>query len=201
MTTKAWIQTRQKVLERDDYQCQRCGVSPEEENALHIHHIEPRSLGGSDDLENLETLCEECHKETHSGRQSEDDRKQIRCPHSSCSKRFSSVRGVKSHYGNAHDDYWRSYKFDVERCSECGRYFVKRANQKKSVCELHVIRRRINKRIGHDHELTEDYDEPAYNCDECGTSLGGLYARDPETGDALCFDCAPVDREDALSDN
>jgi len=48
-----------------------------------------------------------------------------------------------------------------------------------------------------DDALTRDYDEPAYECSECGSTLGGAYARDSD-GQALCWDCAPVEREEAL---
>ena len=33
---------------------------------LHAHHIVPISEGGSNTLENLITLCSDCHKERHS---------------------------------------------------------------------------------------------------------------------------------------
>jgi len=48
-----------------------------------------------------------------------------------------------------------------------------------------------------DDTVTQDYDEPAYECSECGSTLGGAYARDSD-GQALCWDCAPVEREEAL---
>jgi len=49
-----------KVKERDGYRCQNpeCGrVSLRNE----AHHIHPRSLGGSDDLDNGVTVCRPCH--------------------------------------------------------------------------------------------------------------------------------------------
>lgn len=50
-----------------------------------------------------------------------------------------------------------------------------------------------------DDALSQEYREPAYECSECGATLGGAYALDEE-GNALCWDCAPVDREEALPD-
>lgn len=52
---------RQAVLKRDNYTCQKCGST----NDLHVHHIKYRSEGGSNDISNLITLCEECHYEIH----------------------------------------------------------------------------------------------------------------------------------------
>lgn len=57
-----WDDRRERVLERDDYQCQRCGAT---DTTLHVHHVTPISKGGSHRLSNLETLCESCHAEEH----------------------------------------------------------------------------------------------------------------------------------------
>lgn len=47
---------------RDKEQCQICGeVLPVPYGRLEVHHIVPRSKGGSDELENLVTLCDLCH--------------------------------------------------------------------------------------------------------------------------------------------
>ena len=54
--------TRHAVLARDNYKCQCCG---KKNCGLQVHHIKFRSNGGSDDLENLITLCEDCHKAVH----------------------------------------------------------------------------------------------------------------------------------------
>ena len=50
-----------RVLERDDWRCQKCGSL---EN-LQIHHKIKRSQMGDDSLENLQTLCAHCHIEEH----------------------------------------------------------------------------------------------------------------------------------------
>lgn len=53
-----WQKKRLKILERDDWTCQRCGDST---SFLHVHHLsygkEPWDV--SNDL--LVTLCENCH--------------------------------------------------------------------------------------------------------------------------------------------
>ena len=50
-----------RVLERDDWRCQKCGSL---EN-LQVHHRIKRSQQGSDALGNLVTLCARCHMEEH----------------------------------------------------------------------------------------------------------------------------------------
>ena len=50
---------RQEILERDDWQCVRC----DETNGLEVDHDIPTYMGGSDDPENLQTLCSGCHDE------------------------------------------------------------------------------------------------------------------------------------------
>lgn len=51
------------VWQRDGYRCQECGVAVVVENGCmpQTHHIKPRSAGGTDDPENLITLCLLCH--------------------------------------------------------------------------------------------------------------------------------------------
>ena len=52
------------ILIRDKYTCQYCKTK---KGTLHVHHIIYRSKGGSDEIENLITLCETCHKKLHKG--------------------------------------------------------------------------------------------------------------------------------------
>jgi hypothetical protein len=57
-----WDEIRKKVYRRDGWRCQNC----EARNIkLYAHHLIPLSEGGSNELENLITLCEECHKDMH----------------------------------------------------------------------------------------------------------------------------------------
>ena len=55
---------REAVLHRDNYTCQCCG---KKNCRLEVHHIEFKSNGGTDDEENLITLCKECHDRVHAG--------------------------------------------------------------------------------------------------------------------------------------
>ena len=53
---------KEAVLNRDNYTCQCCGKKA---TRLEVHHIIYRSNGGTDDENNLITLCEECHGKVH----------------------------------------------------------------------------------------------------------------------------------------
>lgn len=55
---------REAILHRDNYTCQCCG---KKNCRLEVHHIKFRSNGGTDDEENLITLCKECHDGVHAG--------------------------------------------------------------------------------------------------------------------------------------
>lgn len=57
----AWLEAQAAVKERDEYRCVQCGKS---NVPLEVHHLQARREGGTDDLENLITLCEECHTKT-----------------------------------------------------------------------------------------------------------------------------------------
>lgn len=62
-------EVRARVLERNGYTCQMCGVGAGEIHphdgrrvALHMGHIVDKSKGGSDDLSNLRALCSVCNE-------------------------------------------------------------------------------------------------------------------------------------------
>ena len=55
---------RSAILHRDNYTCQCCG---KKNCRLEVHHIKFRRNGGTDDEENLITLCKECHDGVHDG--------------------------------------------------------------------------------------------------------------------------------------
>lgn len=59
-----YANAREHTLVRDKYTCQCCG---KKNCRLEVHHIKFRRNGGSDNLENLITLCEDCHKAVHLG--------------------------------------------------------------------------------------------------------------------------------------
>jgi 5-methylcytosine-specific restriction endonuclease McrA len=58
--------TKAKVLNRDNYICQYC-KGKKKDSKLEVHHIIYHSNGGSDEEDNLITLCHTCHKCVHIG--------------------------------------------------------------------------------------------------------------------------------------
>lgn len=56
-----YVQVRPLILERDSYTCQKCGSK----DYLEVNHIIPKSKGGTNDTNNLITLCDLCHAEEH----------------------------------------------------------------------------------------------------------------------------------------
>jgi 5-methylcytosine-specific restriction endonuclease McrA len=64
MNREVQPEIRQMVLERDNYECQKCGTI---DKPLHCHHILPVAIEPllSADIDNCITLCEECHKQVH----------------------------------------------------------------------------------------------------------------------------------------
>jgi group II intron reverse transcriptase/maturase len=55
-----WAELRPIVLERDGHRCTQCGSMAN----LHIHHCQARRRGGTNQMDNLQTLCERCHAST-----------------------------------------------------------------------------------------------------------------------------------------
>lgn len=53
--------TRFEVFKRDGFRCQFCGRAQADGVKLHVDHIVPVSEGGTNEIENLQTLCEECN--------------------------------------------------------------------------------------------------------------------------------------------
>jgi 5-methylcytosine-specific restriction endonuclease McrA len=55
--------TRLRILKRDLYECVKCGRSPATHIriSLHVDHKKPFSKGGSNNIENLQTLCNKCN--------------------------------------------------------------------------------------------------------------------------------------------
>lgn len=62
-----WDSRRQLVFLSDGYECRHCGEKGGQFGAaeLECHHIIPKRMNGSDQPENLVTLCRQCHEEVH----------------------------------------------------------------------------------------------------------------------------------------
>ncbi|MCP4481011.1 MAG: HNH endonuclease [Planctomycetaceae bacterium] len=52
-----WRARAKEAKARDNYQCVECGVA----ETLETDHIIELSRGGSNEFDNLQTLCKECH--------------------------------------------------------------------------------------------------------------------------------------------
>jgi predicted restriction endonuclease len=65
-----WDSRRKRVYERDNYKCQNCGRSGEnnQDINLHAHHIVPKSKGGTHKKSNLISICEACHDAIHNSK-------------------------------------------------------------------------------------------------------------------------------------
>lgn len=57
-----WEERREQVLQRDGYECQRCG---EADVTLQVHHQTAISEGGTHALSNLTPVCRSCHAAQH----------------------------------------------------------------------------------------------------------------------------------------
>lgn len=55
--------TRFKVMQRDNFKCVICGLSPANNSGviLHIDHIVSCAKGGTAEIDNLQTLCSKCN--------------------------------------------------------------------------------------------------------------------------------------------
>lgn len=50
-----WEKKRQAILVRDNYRCAVAGCNTQ---ATHVDHIIPKSVGGTDEPENLQAMCQ-----------------------------------------------------------------------------------------------------------------------------------------------
>ncbi|MGB3290949.1 MAG: HNH endonuclease [Burkholderiaceae bacterium] len=57
-----WRRLRDLILKRDSGLCQACKRAGRVSIARHVDHIINKESGGTDDPENLESLCVPCHK-------------------------------------------------------------------------------------------------------------------------------------------
>ena len=66
--SKEWENVRNAVLMRDKYLCQKCGRPAEEVH--HKVHLSPQNIGDPSvtlNMDNLVSLCKDCHFEEHRG--------------------------------------------------------------------------------------------------------------------------------------
>jgi len=70
-----WRRAKDKARKRDQYRCQYCRRRDSHFTDLQVHHIKPVSEGGTNDLDNLVVLCNNCHWRLHNNF---DDEEQLR---------------------------------------------------------------------------------------------------------------------------
>ena len=56
-----WERTRKRILMRDKGLCQPCLRVGRPRPARQVDHIVPKFEGGTDDDDNLQSICKECH--------------------------------------------------------------------------------------------------------------------------------------------
>jgi len=64
---------RKQVFERDNFTCQKCKLKDESTKILEVHHIIPLVFNGEDEINNLITLCADCHKFAPNNKQEFDE--------------------------------------------------------------------------------------------------------------------------------
>lgn len=84
---ETWQRTRgaysNHILRRDNFTCQICGAFhayknthgvyiASDDGCLRVHHVIYVCNGGTDDPNNLKTVCEDCHKEIHKNDKSKE---------------------------------------------------------------------------------------------------------------------------------
>jgi len=58
----AWDKLRLVILRRDLHLCQPCKADGRTTPATAVDHIKPKSQGGTDDQDNLQAICDDCHR-------------------------------------------------------------------------------------------------------------------------------------------
>ena len=110
------------VLSRDNYTCQICGAK---DTRLEVHHIQFRSQGGSDSMDNLVTLCKDCHGKVHSGELTFDKKVQS-FKHASHMNimRKRLVELLKMEFGCVFETFGYLTKFNREKLGLCKSHCV-----------------------------------------------------------------------------
>ncbi len=65
-TSKYLFKARQIIWRRQEGKCPVCMDNIDNGESIHLHHKLPKKLGGSDQIDNLSLLYENCHQQVHS---------------------------------------------------------------------------------------------------------------------------------------
>lgn len=58
---RTWDKLRLTILARDKHLCQVCLKAGRITVATEVDHIKPKAKGGTDDHDNLQSICTDCH--------------------------------------------------------------------------------------------------------------------------------------------
>ena len=61
-TSESWASRRFRILQRDNFRCQYCGRTAQDDIKLEVDHITPLCQGGTDTDNNLITACLPCNR-------------------------------------------------------------------------------------------------------------------------------------------
>ena len=149
---EGFYNVKSAVLSRDNYTCQICG---EKHTQLEVHHIRFRKDGGSDRMDNLVTLCKDCHAKVHTGEL--EFRKKVKSfKHASHmnTMRKRLVQSLKNEFRNVFETFGYLTKYTREKLglikSHCNDAFVISNNldaEQSDVEYLYKKVRRHNRQI------------------------------------------------------
>jgi len=150
---------RQYVLYRDGFKCQHCGSK----DHLEVHHIRYKSHKGTNDVDNLITLCYECHQKLHSGKIKIDGSKvkSFRAAAGVSSMKNSLIAFLNDIYTNVNVTYGyitksKRHKYNMSK-THCHDAFAIAGNLKAKPLEYHYkcVQRKRHERSMHVHNYTK----------------------------------------------
>lgn len=114
---KDFYNVKSAVLNRDNYTCQICG---EKDTILEVHHIHFRSKGGSNRMDNLVTLCSNCHGKIHNGELEFNKHvKSFKHPSHLNIMRKRLVEVLRSFFDNVFETFGYLTKYNREKLGIC----------------------------------------------------------------------------------
>ena len=106
--SEEWRQKRNQVLKRDGFRCQMCGTAKN----LRVHHISYEHLNQDEELDDLITLCDNCHTKIHE----QDIKHKGTVP--ACERNSSMFRiALRLLRENSSTRAWDKYKVACRQCT------------------------------------------------------------------------------------
>lgn len=153
---------RHEVFKRDGYRCCECGAS-KNETSLEIDHIIPVAKGGTNDIDNLQTLCRECNRMKHTDEWvgGETDLESVKKELDSLKKQIETVKGQLKKTTNENDKI--DYQYQLMKLEE-RRPFIEKEYEElyKKNKELEEEIRKKEKRKQNYKKLYVKIDEKAF---------------------------------------